>query len=79
MPGLLTLPADYLIGQLGAWRTGLRAAAAPDCMADIAKRLTNQEVSAVARWLSAQSLPTGTKPETVSAQPLPVDCGSGTE
>ena len=76
MPGLLTLPADYLIGQLGAWRTGLRAAAAPDCMADIAKRLTHEEVSVVARWLSAQSLPTGTRPEAASAQPLPVPCGS---
>lgn len=79
MPGLLTLPADYLIGQLGAWRTGLRAAATPDCMADVAKRLTNEEVSVVARWLSAQSLPTGTKPEAGSAQPLPVHCGSGKE
>lgn len=79
MPGLLTLPADYLIAQLGAWRTGLRAAATPDCMADVAKRLTNEEVSVVARWLSAQSLPTGTKPEVGSAQPLPVHCGSGKE
>jgi cytochrome c553 len=79
MPGLLTLPADYLIGQLGAWRTGLRAASAPDCMADVAKRLTNEEVSVVARWLSAQSLPTGTKPDVGFAQPLPVPCGSGNE
>jgi cytochrome c553 len=79
MPGLLTLPADYLIGQLGAWRTGLRTAAAPDCMADVAMRLTVEEVSVVARWLSAQSLSTGTKPEVGSAQPLPVHCGSGNE
>jgi cytochrome c553 len=79
MPGLLTLPADYLIGQLGAWRTGLRAAAAPDCMADVAKRLTHEEISVVAHWLSAQSLPTGTKPEVVSSQPLLVRCGSGNE
>jgi cytochrome c553 len=79
MPGLLTLPADYLIGQLGAWRTGSRAAAAPDCMADIAKRLTNEEVSVVARWLSAQSLPMGTKPDIASSEPLPIRCGSGNE
>ena len=79
MPGLLTLPADYLIAQLGAWRTGLRAAAAPDCMADIAKRLSNDEVSVVARWLSAQTLATGTKPEAASAQPLPLHCGSGNQ
>ena len=79
MPGLLTLPADYLIAQLGAWRTGLRAAAAPDCMADVAQRLTNEEVSVLARWLSAQSLPPGTRPDLGSVQPLPVDCGSGHE
>jgi cytochrome c553 len=77
MPGLLTLPADYLIGQLGAWRTGLRNAAAPDCMALIAKRLTPEEVSAVSRWLSAQTLPMGTKPQAGSAEPLPIRCGSG--
>ncbi len=77
MPGLLTLPADYLIGQLGAWRTGLRKAAAPDCMAEVAKRLTTEEVSAVSRWLSAQTLPTGTKPQAGSSEPLPIRCGSG--
>jgi len=76
MPGLLTLPTDYLIGQLGAWRTGLRTAAAPDCMADVAKRLTREEVGAVSRWLSAQTLPTGTKPEARQGQPLPIPCGS---
>lgn len=79
IPGLLTLPADYLIGQLGAWRAGLRAAAAPDCMADVAKRLTHEEVSVVARWLSARSLATGTTPEVRSAQPSLVHCGSDSE
>jgi cytochrome c553 len=79
MPGLLALPSDYLIAQLGAWRTGLRTAATPDCMADVAKRLTDDEVSAVARWLSAQSLPTGTKPQAASTQPQPLHCGSGRE
>lgn len=77
MPGLLTLPADYLIGQLGAWRTGLRSAASPDCMADVAQRLTPEEVGAVARWLSARTLPRGTRPEAGSSGPLPLPCGSG--
>jgi cytochrome c553 len=77
MPGLLTLPADYLIGQLGAWRTGARHAAAPDCMASVAKRLTDEEVGTVSRWLSAQTLPLGTKPQPSAAQPLPARCGSG--
>lgn len=77
MPGLLTLPADYLIGQLGAWRTGQRKARAPDCMADVAQRLTGEEIGAVARWLSAQTLPTGTHAEAATGQALPVRCGSG--
>jgi cytochrome c553 len=77
MPGLLTLPADYLVAQLGSWRTGQRKAKEPDCMAEIAKRLSPDEVSVMARWLSAQTLAAGTKPAPPSAQPLPIRCGSG--
>jgi cytochrome c553 len=77
MPGLLTLPADYLVAQLGAWRTGQRRAHAPDCMADIANRLAPEEVTVVSRWLSAQTLSNGTKPAPRPAQPLPLPCGSG--
>lgn len=77
MPGLLSLPADYLSAQMGAWRTGQRKAKAPDCMAEIAKRLAPEEVSVVAKWLSAQTLPTGVKPAPPSGQPLPILCGSG--
>jgi cytochrome c553 len=56
IPGLLGLPRDYLKGQLGAWANGQRRAHAPDCMADIARALTPQDVSAVTAWL-ADSLP----------------------
>jgi len=77
MPGLLTLPADYLIGQLGAWRSGVRKATAPDCMAEVAGKLSADEIGAVARWLSARTVPTGTRPEAASAEPLPLRCGSG--
>lgn len=76
MPGLLTLPVDYLVARLGAWRSGQTEAKAPDCMADIAKRLTLDEVSVVAKWLSAQTLPSGAKPAPQSAQALPIRCGS---
>lgn len=75
-PGLLTLPADYLAGQLGAWRTGQRQATAPDCMAEVARRLTPDDIAVVSRWLSAQTLPLGTKPAPPSTQPLPMPCGS---
>lgn len=77
MPGLLTLPADYLVSQLGAWRTGQRKAREPDCMAQVAQRLTAEEIGIVARWLSAQTLPTGIEPEAASLTALPIQCGSG--
>ncbi len=76
-PGLLGLPRDYLIGQLGAWQTDKRHAAAPDCMGQIAKRLTVDEVSAIATWLSSQTLPTQAHAAAASTTPLPVECGSG--
>lgn len=74
-PGLLTLPADYLVAQFGAWRTGQRKAKEPDCMAEIARRLSPEEVSAMAKWLSAQTLPGGSRP-AASGKPLPGRCGS---
>lgn len=77
IPGLLGLPRDYLLGQLGAWQTGLRHAAAPDCMAQIAKALPASDVSAVATWLASQPLPDRTQPADTIAQPLPLRCGSG--
>lgn len=76
IPGLLGLPRDYLKGQLGAWVNGQRRAHAPDCMADIAQRLTPDDVSAVAAWLASRPLPTPTRAVTALPEPLPLDCGS---
>ena len=76
IPGLLGLPRDYLIGQLGAWQTGLRHAHAPDCMAQIAQGLTPDDVSALATWLSSQALPPNTHPAPPSTRTLPLRCGS---
>jgi len=75
MPGLLGLPRDYLIGQLGAWQTGVRAAHAPDCMRELALKLTPEEVGAVSAWLAAQPVPTDAKPAAALPAPLPVPCG----
>ena len=66
-PGLLALPCDYLIAQLGRWQIGLRRRADPDCMAQIAKKLTPQDINALANWLPAQPVPAGGKPEPASA------------
>ena len=77
IPGLLGLPADYLIGQLGAWKTGNRRAAAPDCMAEIAQRLSPEDVRAVAVWLASRPVQRGAKPAVRPDLPLPLECGSG--
>ncbi|RQP21987.1 c-type cytochrome [Piscinibacter terrae] len=77
MPGLLGLPRDYVISQFGAWRTGQRKAAQPDCMAQVTQRLAPQDIAAVAGWLSTRPLPTPAKPASSIAMPLPMDCGSG--
>jgi cytochrome c553 len=75
IPGLLGLPRDYLNSQLGAWKTGQRRAQAPDCMADIARQLSPEEVSAVSAWLAAQPVPGAGKPADQLPGAMPVRCG----
>ena len=70
-PGLLGLPRDYLNAQLGAWRTGQRRALPPDCMAEIARRLSPEDLSAVTAFLAAEALPANTKPMSVEASAPP--------
>lgn len=79
-PGLLGLPRDYLNAQLGGWQTGQRKAQAPDCMAHIAKSLSDADVHAVTSWLASQPVP---KPSRAVAQRPPlaqgasaIECGS---
>ena len=61
VPGLLGLPLDYLNAQLGAWQTGQRRAHAPDCMAEVVRRMPADDVIAVSSWLSGQPLPADTR------------------
>ncbi|MEF7613106.1 cytochrome c4 [Aquincola sp. MAHUQ-54] len=77
VPGLLGLPRDYLLGQLGAWRSGQRRAASPDCMAHIARQLQPADVGALATWLSSQPVPGDAEPADGLPLPPPADCGSG--
>jgi cytochrome c553 len=74
VPGLLGLPRDYLIGQLGGWQTGLRKAFAPDCMAHIAQKLAPTDISAVSAWLAAQALPPDPHPMAAMVEPMPLRC-----
>lgn len=61
VPGLLGLPLDYLNAQLGGWKTGQRKANAPDCMAHVAQKMSDSDISAVSSWLSSQPVPGGAK------------------
>lgn len=55
IPGLLGLPRVYMIAQFGNWQNGgLMRGQAPDCMSEIAKQLTTEEATAIAKWLAAQ-------------------------
>ncbi|MCC6072893.1 c-type cytochrome [Massilia sp. GCM10020059] len=76
IPGLVGLPRDYVNAQFGAWKNKVRRAHAPDCMADIANRLSLADVSAVSGWLAAQPVSPSARPDTAIARPLPIACGS---
>lgn len=80
-PGLLGLPRDYLNAQLGGWQTGQRKAHSPDCMATIAKRLSDADVNAISQWLSSQPVPANStavamRPAQQGGTPALPDCGS---
>lgn len=80
VPGLLGLPLDYLVAQLGGWRNGERRSLEPDCMASVVRRMADADVYAVVSWLASQPLPANTHPEP-SRPPVPADapdlkCGS---
>jgi cytochrome c553 len=74
VPGLLGVSQDYLTAQLGAWRSGVRAAAAPDCMDQIVRRMRPDDLNAAATWLASQSVPDDAVADTENEPPL--ECGS---
>jgi cytochrome c553 len=75
IPGLLGLPRLYVSSQLGAWLTSERHALAPDCMADIGRRMTTADINAVASWLAVQPMPADPKPAASLPAALPMRCG----
>ncbi|AMP01228.1 cytochrome c family protein [Collimonas arenae] len=75
-PGLLGLPRDYLVGQIGAWKNGARHAVAPDCMAQVVQRLSAEDIGAVAAWLAAQPVPADAAAVAPTSVKLPLACGS---
>ncbi|MCG2584489.1 c-type cytochrome [Massilia sp. TS11] len=76
VPGLLGLPRDYLNAQFGAWKAGTRRAAAPDCMAQVVRQLSDEDVVAVSAWLAAQPVPESLRPAAAAPAKPPLACGS---
>ena len=78
IPALLGLPRDYVNAQLLAWRTGRLRSLPPDCMADIAKRLSPEDILAVSAFLASQPVPADTHAASALPAPLPLECGGVT-
>ena len=76
VPALLGLPPDYVVAQLGAWRTGVRAAESPDCMADIARKLLPSDLRLLGDYLASQGATSVAPPSPATAFALPVACGA---
>ncbi|WP_439651773.1 c-type cytochrome [Microvirga puerhi] len=76
IPGLLGLRAKYISAQLGAWRYGTRTANAPDCMQLVAGHLTEEDVNAIAAYLSSRPAPQDPSPAKKGSYALPFACGS---
>ncbi|SDZ09984.1 Cytochrome c553 [Nitrosomonas sp. Nm33] len=75
VPGLLGLHSAYLTAQLGGWHSGgLIRGKIANCMADIAKQLTYEEINAVAKWLAAQ--PASGKPANQLSPEMAQRCAS---
>jgi cytochrome c553 len=69
------LPYDYISAQLGSWRTHTRATLAPDCMAEVASRLSESDISAVAAALASRQLPADTDAQPAGSVTPPLRCG----
>jgi len=78
IPGLVGLGYDYVAAQLNAWKSGSRAANAPDCMHEIASKLASADIVAVAKWIATQPGSSAARPVPEAAQKVPLSCGSQT-
>ncbi|QIE29169.1 Cytochrome c (plasmid) [Caballeronia sp. SBC1] len=76
IPGLLGLHSDYITAQLGAWRYGTRKTFAPDCMHEIATRLDERGITAIAAYLASLPAPENPVPVAVGSLKMPLACGT---
>jgi cytochrome c553 len=76
VPGLIGLYAPYVTSQMGAWKAGKRHAMKPDCMKDVADKLSPADVTAITAYLAALPQPADPKPAAAaSLGTLPLECG----
>jgi cytochrome c553 len=75
IPGLLGLYPAYVNAQLGAWRNNRRHAMKPDCMHELAQKLTPKDIGAITAWLVAQPVPANPQPAAAGSLKLPLECG----
>lgn len=75
IPGLVGLPYDYISAQLGSWRTHTRAMVAPDCMATVAGRLSQADITAVSAWLATRDVPADAHAQPPGSVTPPLACG----
>jgi cytochrome c553 len=76
IPALVGLQTNYISAQLGAFRYGTRTAIAPDCMQLVAARLSEDDVTALAAWLSSLPGQSSTPPKPQGSLTTPLPCGS---
>jgi cytochrome c553 len=75
IPGLVGLYPPYIVSQLGAWKNNARHAMKPDCMSEVAKALTPEEINAITTWLVAQPIPADVRPQPAGSVKPPLECG----
>jgi cytochrome c553 len=76
IPGLVGLNSRYIAAQLVSWRVGTRHARSPDCMREIASRLSETQIREVSAWLAAQPIPTLAEPAIAGTWKTAIPCGS---
>jgi cytochrome c553 len=76
IPGLIGLNSRYIAAQLVSWRVGTRHAGNPDCMHDVAARLSEAQIREVSGWLAAQPPPSPAAPAAQGSWSTPLACGS---
>ncbi|AMM23499.1 c-type cytochrome [Variovorax sp. PAMC 28711] len=76
IPGLVGLPRLYVASQLGSWLTDSRHALGPDCMTEVGRKLTTDDVNAVASWLALQPVPVNAKAAAALPGPAPMACSA---